>query len=103
MKIKKGDKVIVIAGKNKGKVSLVKKVIKEKNSVILDGVNLLKKHQKPNQKNPDGGIISIEGKINVSNVMILTNEKEGKASRIGYKNVNDKKIRVYKKTGGEIK
>ncbi len=100
MKIKEGDNVVVISGKNKGAEGVVTKVNKVKNQVTVDGVNIVTKHNKPNQSNQEGGIEQKEGPIHISNVMI----KEGKtASRIGYKIENDKKIRVMKKNKQELK
>jgi len=102
MKIKKGDKVIVISGADKGTVGEVTKVLPEKDQVVVEGVNVRKKALKPNQANPDGGIIEQEMPIHVSNVMAY-DSKAKKASKIGYKDVKGKKTRVYKKTGTVIK
>ena len=88
---------------NGNKTSLIKKVIKDKNRVILDGINIQKKHLKPTQKNQEGGIVNKEGSIDASNIMILSDGKEAKATKITYKQIDNKKIRIYKKTGGEIK
>ncbi len=107
MKIKKGDKVQVIAGAYKGTVAEVIKVLPKQNKVIVEGVNVVKKHMKPTQVNPDGGIIEKEAPIHVSNVMAY-DEKAKKASRVGFEIKEDKKgnkvkVRVYKKTGAEVK
>lgn len=102
MKIKKGDKVIVISGADKGTVGEVTKVLPDKDQVVVEGVNVRKKALKPNQANPDGGIIEQEMPIHVSNVMAY-DAKAKKASKIGYKDVKGKKTRVYKKTGTVIK
>lgn len=102
MKIKKGDKVQVIAGNYKGTVGEVKAVFPKTQRVIVDGVALAKKHLKPTQVNPDGGIVEKEMPIHVSNVMIV----DGKAntpSRIGYKFEKGNKVRVVKKTGTVLK
>lgn len=102
MKIKKGDKVQVIAGNYKGTVGEVKAVFPKTQRVVVDGVALAKKHMKPTQVNPDGGIVEKEMPIHVSNVMIV----DGKAntpSRIGYKFEKGKKVRVVKKTGAVLK
>jgi large subunit ribosomal protein L24 len=80
MKYKTGDKVITITGKDKGKTGLISKVIKKENKVIVEGVNMVKKHVKPNANNQNGGIISVEAPINASNVMFV-NEKTNKRSR----------------------
>ena len=90
MKIRKNDSVVVISGNSKGKTGKVLKVFPAENRVIVEGINLRKRHTKPNQKNPQGGITEKEAPINVSNVMILdpkTNEK----TRIGAKLIIDEK------------
>ncbi|MHB8905018.1 MAG: 50S ribosomal protein L24 [Melioribacteraceae bacterium] len=90
MKIRKNDSVVVIAGNSKGKTGKVLKVFPVKNRVIVEGINLRKRHTKPSQKSPQGGITEKEAPINVSNVMILdpkTNEK----TRIGAKLIIDEK------------
>ena len=102
MKIKKGDKVKVITGAYKGTVAEVIKAMPKENKVIVEGVNIVKKHQKPTQANPDGGIIEKEAPIHVSNVMAY-DTKAKKASRIGYKEEKGKKVRVLKKTGATMK
>ena len=98
MKLKKDDKVIVIAGKDKGTVGTIQKVIPEKNRVVVEGVNIRKKHKKPTQQNPDGGIVEIYAPIDASNVM-LVDPKTKKPTRIGSKEVKGKKVRVAKKSG----
>ncbi len=95
MNLVKGDKVIVIAGRDKGKTGTIQKVIPEENRVVVENVNVRKKHIKPSQKNPDGGIIEIYAPINASNVMIL-DPKTKKPTRIGHKIVKGKKVRVTK-------
>lgn len=101
MKIKKGDKVIVIAGADKGKVGTVQKAFPKLNKVVIDGVNVRKKHQKPTQGNPEGSIVEIYAPIDASNVAIY-DEKAKKASRVGYAFDGDKKVRVTKKTGTKL-
>jgi large subunit ribosomal protein L24 len=96
-KIKKGDQVIVIAGKNKGSQGKVKSV--KDGKVLVEGVNNITKHAKPSQANPNGGIIKMEAPIDISNVMYLS---KGKPSRIGFKMDGDKKVRVAKATGEVI-
>lgn len=96
-KIKKGDQVIVIAGKNKGSQGKVKSV--KNGKVLIEGVNNITKHAKPSQANPNGGIIKMEAPIDISNVMYLS---KGKPSRIGFKMDGDKKVRVAKATGEVI-
>ncbi len=102
MKIKKGDKVKVISGKDKGKVSVVLKVLKVKNKVVVEGVNVAKKHVKPGAVSKEGGIIRIEKPIDVSNVMYY-DEKAKKTVRIGYKLIDGKKKRINKKSGEVLK
>tara|TARA_B100000029_G_scaffold208132_1_gene205912 strand:+ start:1516 stop:1821 length:306 start_codon:yes stop_codon:yes gene_type:complete len=100
MKIRKGDSVQVISGNDKGKSGRVIKVYKNTNKVIVEGINLVKKHARPNQENPQGGILQKEAKIDISNVMILSN---GNISRLGYKFLDDgKKVRFLKKTSEVI-
>lgn len=95
MKIKKGDKVIVIAGADKGKVGIVQKSFPKLERVVVEGVNVRKKHQKPRQNNPEGSIVEIYAPIHVSNVAIY-DAKEKKASRVGYRVVDGKKVRYSK-------
>lgn len=97
-KVKKGDKVIVIAGKDKGKSGEVISVLKEKDRVRVTGVHMLKKHKKPSQAGA-GGIIESEGTIHISNVAIV-DPKNGGATKVGYKILKEgKKVRVAKKSG----
>ncbi|QVK21431.1 50S ribosomal protein L24 [Mycoplasmatota bacterium] len=98
MKIKKGDTVVVLSGKDKGKVASVTKVLAKNNKVIVEGVNIVKKHQKPSQANPDGGIIEFAAPIDASNVAIQ-DPKTKEATRVGYKLVDGKKVRYAKKSG----
>ena len=98
MNLKKGDNVIVIAGRDKGKTGTIQKVIPELNRVVVDGVNLRKKCKKPTQANPDGGIVEIYAPIDASNVA-LVDPKTKKPTKIGHKIVNGKKVRVAKKSG----
>lgn len=102
MKIKKGDKVIVIAGADKGKVGTVQKAFPKLNKVVIDGVNVHKKHQKPTQNNPEGSIVEIYVPIHVSNVAIY-NEKTKKGYRVGYVQNGDKKVRVMRKNKVDTK
>ena len=96
MKIIKGDKVQVIAGKDKGKIAQVLKVFTKDNTVLLEGINLVKKHIKPNQTSKEGGLVSFEKPINVSNVMFYS-EEDKRPVRLGYTKVEGKKVRVMKK------
>jgi large subunit ribosomal protein L24 len=90
MKIRKNDNVVVVAGNYKGKTGKVLKVFPKVNRVIVESVNLRKRHTKPTQKNPQGGIIEKEAPINVSNVMIV-DPKSNKATRIGARIIIDEK------------
>lgn len=101
MKIKKGDKVQVIAGKDKGVTGDVLAVYPEKNQVVVEGVHVLKKHVKPSQTNPDGGIISAEAPIDASNVMVY-DTKAKVAGRVGYAFEKGVKVRINKKSGNKI-
>ena len=98
MDLRKGDKVIVIAGRDKGKSGVIQKVIPEQNRVVVEGVNVRKKHQKPTQANPEGSIVEVYAPIDASNVMI-EDPKTKKPSRIGHKEVKGKKVRYAKKSG----
>lgn len=97
MFVKKNDKVKVIAGKDKGTEGVVEQVIPAANRVVVKGVNIVKKHQKPSNANPNGGIIEVEAPIDASNVMLI-DPKDGKPTRVGYKVVDGKKVRVSKKS-----
>jgi large subunit ribosomal protein L24 len=101
IKIKRNDKVEVIAGKDKGKQGRVLRVIAEKNRVLVEGVMMVKKHMKPNpQKNIKGGIAEQESTIHVSNVMLL--DGDGKKTRIGSRLEGDTKVRFSKASGTTI-
>lgn len=100
--VKKGDQVIVITGKDKGKKGRVLAAFPSEGRVLIEGVNMIKKHQKPNQANPQGGIIQKEAPIHSSNVMLI-DPKSGQPTRVGYKVLdNGKKVRVAKKSGEVI-
>lgn len=102
MRIKKGDTVVVIAGKDKGKRGKVLQVLPKKNKIIVEGINIVTKHQRPDQQLQQGGIINQESAIDVSNVMFW-DKKAGQGVRIGYKFLdNGEKVRMSKKTGEEI-
>ncbi len=96
MKIKKGDTVRVIAGKDKDKEGKVLSVDAKNQKVIVENINMVTKSQKPNAMNQQGGLIQKEAPIDVSNVMYL---HKGQVTRIGYKMDGDKKVRVARKTG----
>jgi large subunit ribosomal protein L24 len=99
MKIKKGDKVIVIAGKEKGKTGKVTLAVPSESKVVIEGLNLLKKHRKARKSGEKGQIIEVSMPLHVSNVAIVV---DGKPTRVGVKVIGDKKVRVDKKTGKAI-
>jgi len=100
MKIKQGDTVQVISGSYNGKEGRVLKVINSKNRLIVEGINMLKRHMRPTQENPQGAIVEKEGSIHVSNVQLISG---GKTTKVGYKILDDgKKVRFSKKTGKNI-
>ncbi len=107
LKIKKNDNVIVIAGNEKGKTGKVLKVFPKKQRVIVEGVNIRKRHSRPTRSNPQGGIIKKEAPIHISNVMLI-DPKSGERTRVGYKIIYDettkknKLIRISKKSGEMI-
>lgn len=96
MHVKKGDKVKVITGKDKGKSGKVLAAFPKKDRVLIEGINMVKKHTKPSNVNPQGGILNVEAPIHVSNVMLL-DPKTGEPTRVGYEVKGDKKVRVAKK------
>lgn len=98
MHVKKGDKVMVIAGKDKGKQGVILEAYPKESRVLVEGVNIVKKHAKPSQDNPQGGILNQEAPIHSSNVMPI-DPKTGEPTRVGYKVENGKKIRIAKKSG----
>ena len=99
MKIKKGDNVIVIAGKDKGKIAKVIQAIPKTSQVVVEGLNMRKKHQRPKQQGQKGQVIEFAVPIHISNVMLVV---EGKRVRVGAKVVGEKKVRVNRKTGKAI-
>ena len=101
MNIKKGDNVIVIAGKDKGKKGKIVKVIKETGKVIVDGLNVSKKHVKAKKGNEKGRTVEMSFPMNASNVM-LVDSKSGKGTRVGKKLIGTKMVRISKKSGQEI-
>ncbi|CAM4048040.1 50S ribosomal protein L24 [Catellicoccus marimammalium] len=98
MFVKKGDKVKVITGKDKGKEGVVKTALPKQNKVIVEGINIVKKHSKPSAAAPQGGIVETEAPLHVSNVMLI-DPSTGEATRVGYKVENGKKVRYAKKSG----
>lgn len=100
LKIKKGDKVVVLSGSSKGTKGSVLKVYPEKGKAIVEGVNKIKKHTKPNAENPQGGIVETEAPIYVSKLALV--DSNGKPTRVGYEVKEGKKVRIAKKTGKQI-
>jgi large subunit ribosomal protein L24 len=101
MKIKKNDTVIVITGKDKGKTGMVKAVFPKDQRVLVVGVNRVTRHTKPSQRDPQGGRKQIEAPIHISNVAHL-DPKDNKATRVGFKMVKDRKVRVARRSGEVI-
>ena len=100
--IKKGDTVYVNAGNDKGKTGKVLSVNPSEDRAVVEGINMVSKHTKPNSKQPQGGLIKQEASIHISNLNLI-DPQSGKPTRVGYKLDGDKKIRYAKKSGEEIK
>mgnify|MGYP001182929778 CR=1 FL=1 len=97
MKIKKGDMVQIISGSYKGKQGRVLKVLNQRDRIVVEGINMLKKHVRPNQDNPQGTILTKEGSIHISNTQLINSSK---ITKVGYKILdNGKKVRFSKSTG----
>ena len=101
LKIKKGDTVIVISGNYKGKQGRVLTILKEKNRAIVEGINIITKHSKPTNDNPDGGIIKKESPINISNLMLI-DPKSSEPTKVGRKKDDDGNLVRYSKKSGEV-
>ena len=101
MKLKKNDHVIIIAGKDNGKKGKIVRVFPKENKVVVEGLNMTKKHQRPRKSGEKGQVISVAMPINASNVMIV-DPKTGKGSRIGKKKLGDKMVRIARKSNQEI-
>ena len=99
--IKKGDTVYVNAGNDKGKTGKVLEVIVDRDRAVVEGVNIVSKHTKPNSAHPQGGIIKQEASVHISNRNLI-DPKSGKATRVGYRVQDGKKVRYAKKSGEEI-
>ncbi|MBR99416.1 MAG: 50S ribosomal protein L24 [Flavobacteriaceae bacterium] len=99
IKIRKDDKVRIISGENKGSEGKILKVLKNKKKVLVEGVNIVKKHTKPNSKNPQGGIIEKESPVDISNLSLISSD--GQTTRLGYRFEDGKKVR-YSKKNNEI-
>ena len=103
LKIRKGDTVKVIAGDSKGQQGKITEIIIDKNRAVIEGVNMISKHTKPNAANPNGGIVKKEAAIHISN-LALVDPKSGETTRVGRKKIDaGKLVRVSKKSGEEIK
>ena len=100
LKIKTGDKVRVTAGDHKGQEGKVQMVLLNKNKAIVEGVNIVSKHEKPSASNPQGGIVKKEAPIHISNLSLI--DKKGNATKIGYRTEDGKKVRFSKKTNEVI-
>jgi large subunit ribosomal protein L24 len=99
-KIKKGDRVVVLAGKDKGRQGNVLKVLPKDERVVVEGLNIVQRHTKPSQGDPQGGIKNKEAALHVSNVAVV--DSKGKPTRVGFRVEGDKKVRVAKTTGEVI-
>jgi large subunit ribosomal protein L24 len=100
-KIKKGDTVVILSGKDKGKSGDVIRAIPSEDKVVVQGINMISKHKKPTQGNPQGGIERVEAPMHVSKVA-MKDPKSGKPTRVGFKFLDGKKVRVAKKSGEVI-
>ena len=100
-KIKKGDRVIVLTGRDKGRQGAVLKVLPKESRVLVEGLNIVHRHTRPTQGDPQGGIKTKEAALHISNVAIV-DPKSGEATRVGFKMDGDKKVRVAKKSGEVI-
>ena len=99
-KIKKGDRVVVLTGKDKGRQGAVSKVFPKESRVLVDGLNMVQRHTRPSQGDPQGGIKNKEAPLHVSNVAVV--DSKGKATRVGFRVDGDKKVRFAKTTGEVI-
>ena len=99
-KIKKGDRVVVLTGKDKGRSGNVLKVLPKDERVVVEGLNMVQRHTRPSQGDPQGGINSKEASLHISNVAIV--DSKGKPTRVGFKVDGDKKVRIAKTTGEVI-
>ena len=99
-KIKKGDRVVLLTGKDKGRQGSVLKVFPKEERVLVEGLNMVKRHTKPSQADPNGGIKNKEAPVHVSNVAVV--DSAGKPTRVGFRMEGDKKVRFAKTTGEVI-
>ena len=102
MRVKKGDTVKVLSGKDKGKTGEVLEILPKTNKIVVKGINIIKKHTKPRKQGEEGGILSMEGAIHVAKVNVVC-PKCGKATKIGYGEEKGEKVRVCKKCGAKLK
>lgn len=100
LKIKSGDTVRIIAGDHKGQEGKVQKILREKNKAIVEGVNMVSKHEKPSASNPQGGIVKKEAPLHISNLSLI--DKKGDTTRVGYRTEDGKKVRFSKKSNEVI-
>jgi len=101
MKLKKGDNVIIVTGKDKGKKGKIARVLISTNRIIIEGLNILKKHQRPRKSGGKGSVVDVAMPINASNVQIL-DPKTGRATRLGKKKVGDKMVRIARSSKQEV-
>ncbi len=99
-KIKKGDRVMILAGKDKGRQGAVLKVLPKDERVVVEGLNMVQRHTRPTQTDPQGGIKRKEASLHLSNVAVV--DSKGKPTRVGFKVDGDKKVRIAKTTGEVI-
>ena len=99
-KIKKGDQVLVLTGKDKGRQGAVLRVLPKEDRVVVEGLNMVQRHTRPTQMDPQGGIKNKEAAIHISNVAVV--DSKGKPTRVGFKIEGDKKVRIAKTTGEVI-
>ncbi|NQZ65802.1 MAG: 50S ribosomal protein L24 [Mycoplasmatales bacterium] len=103
VKIRKNDEVLVISGKHKGQSGKVVSINRKNDLIVIDKVNIVKKHNKPTQNNPDGGITEFEAPIHISNVALKSKGKDPKPVKVGFKiDAKGKKHRINKKTGKDF-
>jgi large subunit ribosomal protein L24 len=100
LKIKSGDTVRVIAGDHKGQEGKIQKILIDKNKAIVEGVNMVSKHEKPSASNPQGGIVKKEAAVHISNLSLI--DKKGDSTRVGYRTEDGKKVRFSKKSNEVI-
>lgn len=101
LKLKTGDTVRIISGDHKGTEGKIIRVLREKNKAIIEGVNMVSKHEKPSAKNPQGGIVKMEAPIHISNLALI-DSKSGETTRVGYEVRDGVKVRVSKKSNEVI-